>query len=242
MGRYAQPTNVQEAVRMADRLAALLGRLGVPLSQARALDLIARICGLPDWDRMRTGLVRLEGAQVPIADHALTRLLRLDEERSEQTVRAVELVWFAHLTDPELADPGLPAARIWLRSAVEAAHAWARAYRTPLTPDHLAACLEAGTGAGYRSHRAWRTPLLPALLDLQAWALADRISAPWADRLAACLAAIPGYDPAIPLSGAPLPEAFRRAAGERMRLTMRPVRDLIDEVRMETGPDLLRIG
>jgi hypothetical protein len=242
MGRYAQPTNVQEAVRMADRLAALLGRLGVPLSQARALDLIARICDLPDWDRMRAGLVRLEGAQIPMADHALTRLLRLDAETPDLTLRAVEAVWFAHLTDQELADPGLPPARIWMRAAVGAAHAWARAQRTPLTPDHLAACLEAGTGAGYRSHRAWRTPLLPALLDLQAWALADRISAPWADRLAACLAAIPGYDPAIPLSGAPLPEAFRRAAGARMRLTMRPVRDLIDEVRMETGPDLLRIG
>jgi hypothetical protein len=242
MGRYAQPTNVEEAVRMADRLSALLGRLGVPLSQARALDLVARICGLPDWDRMRAGLVRLEGAQVPMADHALTRLLRLDAERSEHTVRAVEAVWFAHLTDPELADPGLPGARVWLRAAAEAAHAWARAHRTPLTPDHLAACLEAGTGAGYRAHRARPSPLLPTLLDLQAWALGDRVSAPWADRLAACLAGVPGYDPAIPLSGAPLPEAFRRAAGERMRLTMRPVRDLIDEVRMETGPDPLRIG
>lgn len=227
---------------MADRLAALLGRLGVPLSQARALDLVARICGLPDWDRMRAGLVRLEGAQVPVADHALTRLLRLDAETSDLTVRAVEAVWFAHLTDPELADPGLPAARAWLRAAVGAAHAWTRAHRTPLTPDHLAACLEAGTGAGYRAHRARPSPLLPTLLDLQAWALADRISAPWAVRLAACLAGVPGYDPAIPLSGAPLPEALRRAAGERMRLTMRPVRDLIDEVRMETGRDLLRIG
>ena len=242
MGRYAQPTNVEEAVRMADRLAALLGRLGVPLSQARALDLVARICGLPDWDRMRAGLVRLEGAQVPMADHALTRLLRLDAEMPELTVRAVEAVWFAHLTDPELADPGLPAARVWLRAAVGAAHAWARAHRTPLTPDHLSACLEAGTGGGYRAHRARPSPLLPTLLDLQAWALADRIQAPWADRLAACLAGVPGYEPAIPGSGAPLPESFRRAAGERMRLTMRPVRDLIDEVRMETGPDLLRIG
>lgn len=239
MVRYAQPTNVADAVRMADRLAAILDRLGVPLSQARALDLVARICGLPDWDRMRAGLVRLEGAQVPIADHALTRLLRLDAETSDLTIRAVEAVWFAHLTDTELADPGLPDARVWLRSAVEAAHAWARAQRTPLTPDHLAACLEAGTGRGYRESRSRPSPLLPTLLDLQAWALSDRISALWADRLAACLSALPGYDPAIPLSGAPLPEAFRRAAEDRMRLTMRPVRDLIDEVRMETGTDLL---
>lgn len=239
MSMYAQPTNVQDAVRMADRLAAILGRLGLPLSQARALDLIARICGLPDWDRMRAGLVRLEGAQVPIADHALTRLLRLDAETAELTLRAVEAVWFAHLTDHELADPGLPAARAWLRAAVCAAHAWGRAHRTPLTPDLLAAALEAGTGRGYREHRARPSPLLPTLLDLQVWALEERINAPWAVRLAACLAGVPGYEPVKPRSNAPLSESFRRAAGERMRLTMRPIRDLIEEVRMETGADVV---
>jgi hypothetical protein len=219
---------------MADRLGAILSRLGVPLSQARALDLVARICGLPDWDRMRAGLVRLEGAQVPIADHALTRILRLDAGSPDLTVRAVEAVWSAHLTDHELADPALPAARFWLRAAVGASHAWACAQRTPLTPDGVSAALDLGTGRGYREHRSRPSPLLPTLLDLQAWALEDRISAPWAVQLDTCLARIPGYDSAIPLSGAPMPETFRRAAGARMRLTMRPIRELIDEVRMET--------
>ena len=242
MGRYAQPTNVQDAVRMADRLAGILGRLGVPLSQARALDLIARICGLPDWERMRTGLLRLEGAQLPMADHALTRLLRLDAERGELTVRAVEAVWFAHLTDHERADPALPAARDWLRAAVTAVHAWTRACRTPLTPDHLCAVLEAGSGRGYLEARNRPSPLLPTLLDLHAWALLERVDAPWSAQLAQCLQAIPGYDPDRSRTGQPPSDRFRHAAGDRMRLTMGPIRDLIDEVRMETGPDLSRIG
>jgi len=235
MGRYAQPTNVQDAVRMADRLAILLGRLGVPLTQARALDLIARISGLPDWDRMRAGLVRLEGAQVPMSDHALTRILRLDAEDPDLTVRAVEAVWGAHLTDHEKADPALPAARDWLRAAVYAAHAWARAHRTPLTPDHISTALEAGTGLGYLESRPRPSPLLPALLDLQAWSLIERVNAPWGLRLCACLRAVPGYDPDKLRAGQPQTDRFRRAAGDRMRLAMGPVRDLIDDVRMEGG-------
>lgn len=227
---------------MADRLAGILARLGIPLSQARALDLIARICGLPDWARMRSGLIRLEGAQVPASDHALTRILRLDAPDPALTLRAVEAVWFAHLTDHELADPVLPAARKWLRAALGASHAWAVTQRTPLTPDLIASSLEAGTGCGYRQ-RPGRTPIpLPKLLDLQLWAISERISAPWAVRLTDCLVAIPGYDPAGLVSGHPLSERFRRAAGDRMRLTMGPVRDLIDEVRMEARPDLARIG
>lgn len=236
MARYAQPTNVRDAVRMADRLAAILGRLGLPLSQARALDLIARICGLPDWDRMRAGLVRLEGAQVPIADHALTRILRLDAGDPELTLRAVEAVWRAHLTDHELADPGLEAAASWLRAAVLAAHAWARAYRSPLTPDQLCAALEAGTGQAFLRSRPRSSAILPTLLDLHAWSALDRIDAPWAATLDACLRSVPGYDLERTLVGRPQSDRFRGAAETRMRLTMGPLRDLIDEVRIEPIP------
>lgn len=236
MSRYAQPTNVGEAVRMADRLAVLLDRLGIPLSQARALDLIARICGLPDWSRMQAGLLRLEGAQVPMADHALTSILRLDAERPETTIRAVEAVWEAHLTDHELADPGIEAARSWLCAAVRAAHAWTRAHGTPFTPDFLSAALEVGTGRGYLETKARPSALLPTLLDMQAWALLEKTSASWATELMACLQAMPGYDRERVLSGLSQSDPFRRAAETRMRLTMRPIRDLIAEARMEEGP------
>lgn len=129
---------------MADRLSDILGRLGVPLTQARALDLLARLCGQPDWGRMRDGLVRLEAAQVPIADHAISLILRLNERDPVLTARAVEAVWGAHLTATERADPGLAAARDWLRAATLAAHAWAAAERAPLTPDILLCALVAG--------------------------------------------------------------------------------------------------
>lgn len=236
MARYAQPTNVQDAVRMADRLAAILGRLGLPLSQARALDLIARISGLPDWDRMRAGLVRLEGAQVPIADHALTRILRLDAPDPELTLRAVEAVWRSHLTDHERSDPGLAGARSWLQAAVSAAHAWARAHRSPLTPDQLCAALEAGTGQAFLRARSRPSTILPNLLDLHAWSVLDRIEAPWAARLDACMRSVPGYDTERTLTGRSQSDRFRRSAEFRMRLTMRPLRDLIDEVRIEPVP------
>jgi len=235
MSRYAQPTNVSDAVRMADRLAEILGRLGIPLSQSRALDLVARICGLPDWGRMRAGLIRMEGAQVPIADHALTRILRLDDPDVRGTVRAVEAVWGAHLTMTERADPAIQAARGWLRAAIGAAHAWALAHRTPLTADLISAALEAGTGRIYLGSRVRTSALLPNLLDLQAWSLDVRIISPWSGALEACLRDLPGYDPDLLLCGKPQPDRFRRAAGDLMRLTMGPIRDLIDEVRMEAN-------
>lgn len=236
MSRYAQPTNVQDAVRMADRLAAILGRLGLPLSQARALDMIARVSGLPDWARMRDGLVRLEGAQVPIADHALTRILRLDAEDPDLTVRAVEAVWGAHLTEHERDDPTLPAARAWLRSAAAGAHAWARAHRHPLTPDQLCAATQAGTGRWALPYPDRRGAPHPGLLDLHAWAAQDRVSAPWASELDALLRSTPGFSPYRAATGQRQPDRFDRAAGTRVRLTFRPLRDLIDEVRMETDP------
>lgn len=236
MSRYAQPTNVQDAVRMADRLAAILGRLGLPLSQARALDLIARISGLPDWARMRDGLIRLEGAQVPIADHAITRILRLDAEDVALTVRAVEAVWSAHLTDHERADPALGRARDWLRLAVSGAHAWARAHRSPLTPDQLCAALEAGTGQQLVTNRTRPGAILPRLIDLHVWAEFDRITAPWTSDLEAHLRTMPGFDQAHALAGRPQPDRFHQATQDRMRLTLSPIKDLIDEVRMETDP------
>lgn len=235
MGRYAQPTNVSDAVRMADRLAAILGRLGLPISQARALDLIARISGLPDWDRMRAGLVRLEGAQVPAADYAITRILRLDAEDPALTVRAVETVWSAHLTDHERADLALGRARDWLRLAVSGGHAWARAHRSPLTPDQLCAALEAGTGQQLIANQARTGAILPRLLDLHVWAALDRVTDPWALDLEAHLRTTPGFDPASALAGLPQPGTFRRAAQDRMRLTLSPIRDLIDDVRNEPG-------
>lgn len=236
MSRYAQPTNVSDAVRMADRLAAILGRLGLPLSQARALDLIARISGLPDWDRMRAGLVRLEGAQVPAVDHAITRVLRLDAEDPGLTVRAVEAVWGAHLTEHERADPALGRARDWLQIAVSGAHAWARAHRSPFTPDQLCAALEAGTGQQVLANRNRPGAILPRLLDLHVWAALDRVTDPWVLDLEAHLRATPGFDPARALAGQPQPDTFRRAAQDRMRLTLSPIRDLIDDVRNEPDP------
>jgi hypothetical protein len=218
---------------MADRLAAILGRLGLPLSQARALDLVARISGLPDWDRMRAGLVRLEGAQVPAADYAITRILRLDAEDPALTVRAVEAVWDVHLTEHERADPALGRARDWLRLAVSGAHAWSRAHRSPLTPDQLCAALEAGTGQQIIANRNRTGAILPRLVDLHVWASLDRIAASWVSDLDAHLRATPGFDPARALAGRPQPDMFRRAAEDRMRLTLPPLRDLINEVRNE---------
>lgn len=236
MSRYAQPTNVQDAVRMADRLAAILGRLGLPLSQARALDLIARVSGLPDWARMRDGLVRLEAAQVPIADHAITRILRLDAEDPDLTVRAVEAVWGAHLTEHERGDPNLPAAQAWLRSAVAGAHAWARAHRHPLTPDQLCAAMRAGTGRRALPHPDPRELAHPGLVDLHVWAVLNQVPAPWASELDALLRATPGFSPYRAATGQRQPDRFDRAAEARDRLTLRPLRDLIDEVRMDADP------
>lgn len=227
---------------MADRMAGILSRLGVPLSQARALDLIARICGLPDWDRMRAGLVRLEGAQVPVADHALTRLLRLDAPDPAVTVRAVEAVWHAHLTDHERADPLIREAAEWLRAGTGAAWAWAAAQRTPFTPDLLGAALEAGTGRRYLDARVRPTGILPNLLDLTAWVMDLGQGARGTEPLVDLLHIMPGYDPGLVRSGKPQSGLFARAASPRMRLTMTPIRDLIAEVRMEGAPEPDPIG
>jgi len=218
---------------MADRLAALLGRLGVPLSQARALDMIARISGLPDWERMRTGLLRLEGAQVPMADHALTRILRLDADKPITTVRAIDAVWGAHLTDHERTHPVLSSAREWLRAATGCAHLWAAARRVPLTPDLLRASLDVGSDVPHPAHRFEDPYRPPRLLDLHRWAIAGQMQTHWTDLLAETLARVPGFDGAAFAADRPQSAQFRQAASERMRLTMRPLGDLIDEVRME---------
>lgn len=228
------PTTIEDARQMAQRIILMSRGNGKNLLQSQALDLVAQICGLKNWEALRAGLLRLEAVQMPAVERALGIALGLNLTNRTDAYRALAGVLAGRI--PESAMTSVRADLVWqyLDVSLECSWHWANEHGAQLSADMLRASFVFGDGRRWAERRGEPYSFLPYLLDIIRWLHAERPNLLKTSRLEARVAAIlPGFSMPSLLRGHPQSLSVRDGAAQISAILSRPLENLIDEVRMD---------